>query len=188
MRPGEDFTQTLQAAIAGDSDAHALVTDAAYARLREIAGRRLAHERPGLTLQPTELVSEAWMKLAKHNTPLNDRKHFLALAARAMRQILIDHERKRRTDRRGGHLQRCEMPVELDDPREDGKTFDLIEVDLLLQKLEAIHSVRARIVEMRLFAGMDTDSIAASVNLSRTGVIAHLRSATAWLEAHLNGV
>ena len=186
MDPGEQFTQLLQAAVDGDEAAYRLVSHAAYARLREIAGQRLASERPNHTLQPTELVSEAWLKLAASTTPIQNRQHFLAIAAKAMRQILTDHARKRNRLKRGGERHRDEMPIEQHDVPEQGRTLDLLEVDLLLEKLEKVDPERARVVEMRLFAGMDQQGLADSMGLPAARVQKHLYGATAWLEAILN--
>lgn len=186
MDSGDDFTRVLRDAAAGDEHAREKIVEIAYERLRALAGVHLRSERANHTLQPTELVSEAWLKLSHRDAPVTDRTHFLRLAARVMRQILIDHERRRRTQKRGGDHHRIEMPVDLEDPTSGEKTLDLLYVNELLDQLEKIHEVRARIVELRLFGGIDTASIAESINLSRTATQVHLQSATAWLEAHLN--
>lgn len=156
-----------------------------YGELREIADRLLRREAPGHTLQPTALVHEAWFKLAGDQAPQPvDRAHFLALAARAMRQVLVDHARKRRALKRGGPLpdltiadDRLGMVVPLD---------DLIALDDALVRL-AEHGERlCRVVELRFFAGLSEDEAAEVLGVTTRTVQRDWAKARAWLHAELD--
>jgi RNA polymerase sigma factor (TIGR02999 family) len=157
-----------------------------YAELREIAGRLLRGEVVGHTLQPTALVHEAWFKLAGPNAPRPvDREHFLALSARAMRQVLVDHARRRRALKRGGAVvdltnadDRLGFAIPLD---------DLIAVDAGLTRL-AGHSERlARVVELRFFAGLSEEETARAIGVTTRTVQRDWAKARAWLHAELDG-
>ena len=156
-----------------------------YGELREIAGRLIRREAPGHTLQPTALVHEAWFKFAGEHAPQPvDRAHFLALAARAMRQVLVDHARKRRALKRGGPLpdltiadDRLGMVMPLD---------DLISLDDALKRL-AIHGERlCRVVELRFFAGLSEEEAAEVLGVTTRTVQRDWAKARAWLHAELD--
>ena len=155
-----------------------------YDELRALAGRYLRRERPNHTLQPTALVHEAWLKLARlDRIQIRDRTHFLALAASAMRQILVDHARAHRALKRGGDW----MRVTLDDSLvPDGAASDeLIALDRALLRLGE-HDERAmRIVEMRFFAGLTEAEIAESIGMSARWVRQQWAFARAWLKREM---
>jgi RNA polymerase sigma-70 factor (ECF subfamily) len=157
-----------------------------YGELREIADRLLRGEVVGHTLQPTALVHEAWFKLAGPNAPRPvDREHFLALAARAMRQVLVDHARRRRTLKRGGAAvdltiadDRLGFAIPLD---------DLIAVDDALSRLGSQNERLARVVELRFFAGLSEEETARALGVTTRTVQRDWAKARAWLHAELDG-
>jgi RNA polymerase sigma factor (TIGR02999 family) len=157
-----------------------------YAELREIANRLLRGEVTGHTLQPTALVHEAWFKLAGPKAPRPvDRTHFLALAARAMRQVLVDHARRRRALKRGGPAidlsiadDRLGFSIPLD---------DLLSVDDALTRLAERSPRLARVVELRFFAGLSEDETARALEVTTRTVQRDWAKARAWLHAELEG-
>lgn len=155
-----------------------------YAELREIADRLLRGEMTGHTLQPTALVHEAWFKLAGPRAPRPvDRTHFLALAARAMRQVLVDHARRRRALKRGGDAvdlsiadDRLGFSIPLD---------DLLSVDDALTRLGEQSPRLARVVELRFFAGLSEEETARALEVTTRTVQRDWAKARAWLHAEL---
>jgi RNA polymerase sigma factor (TIGR02999 family) len=156
-----------------------------YAELREIADRLLRGEVVGHTLQPTALVHEAWFKLAGPGAPHPvDRQHFLALAARAMRQVLVDHARRRRAQKRGG----AGIALSLADDRLGFSVplDDLIAVDDALTRLAAGNPRLARVVELRFFAGLSEDEAARALGVTTRTIQRDWVKARAWLHAELD--
>lgn len=156
-----------------------------YSELREIADRLLRREAVGHTLQPTALVHEAWFKLAGPNAPRPvDRVHFLAIAARAMRQVLVDHARRRRTRKRGGDT--IELAVADDRLGFAVPLDDLIAVDDALTRLAGRSERLARVVELRFFAGLSEDETARALEVTTRTVQRDWAKARAWLHAELD--
>ena len=146
-------------------------TSVVYAELKQLAGARLRHERADHTLSATELVHEAYLKLAHTTAEYNDKAHFMRIAARVMRQVLVDHALARKADKRGGDWLRLTltsaMPeIELGKP--DG--IDVLGLDEALTVLEALDPRQANIVELRYFAGLSIDEAATVLNLSAATV------------------
>jgi len=163
----------------GDAGAADALLPLVYEQLRAIARRQLAAERPGHTLMPTELVHEAYLKLVGAELPDSDnRVHFFAIAARAMRQVLVDHERHRRAGKRQGGER---VTLSSADPPDPHHLLDLLALDEALHKLEAIDERKARVIELRTFAGLDFDEIATVMQISRATLARDFRSARAWL-------
>ena len=160
-----------------------------YGELRRVAGRYLSKERRQHTLQPTALVHEAWMKLQhERNVRLQGRTHGLALAAQAMRRLLVDHGRHQKRDKRGGGAQ----PVVLDDLIKAAETNpvpveDLLTLEAALARLEAEDARSAQVVALRFFAGMSTPEVAEHLNVSVRTVEADWTFARAWLKRELAG-
>ncbi len=156
-----------------------------YSELRTIAGRLLRREAEGHTLQPTALVHEAWLKLAgEHDLRPADRQHFLALAARAMRQVLVDSARRRRATKRGGaavNITLTDNVSSLDVPLDD-----LIALDDALAQLAANDERLAQVVEMRFFAGLSEEEIATALEVTTRTVQRDWAKARAWLHAELS--
>jgi RNA polymerase sigma factor (TIGR02999 family) len=163
----------------GDEAASAQLLPMVYAQLRVIARRQLANERGGHTLMPTDLVHEAYLKLSDGVPPdSNDRVHFFAIASRAMRQVLVDHERHRRADKRDGGERITLSSLDPPDPRQ---SIDLLALDQALDALEKVDERKARVIELRAFGGLDFDEIAIALSISRATLARDFRTARAWL-------
>jgi RNA polymerase sigma factor (TIGR02999 family) len=190
--PG-DVTKLLAAASAGDAPAAERLFAVVYADLRRIARRQRAGQPPGATLSTTALVNEAYLRLARPgNLSVNDRVHFFAVAARAMRQIVVDHARRRNAEKRGGG----ELAVELDEGRVaaadgfaalPGREEELLALDGALDKLAEADSRLSRLVELRYFAGLTFEEIAAGMGLSDRTLKRDWRRARAFLYRELSG-
>ena len=152
----------------------------AYDELRSIAAGVLGARVGGNTLQPTALVHELYLRLAKRNDcQWQDRAHFLAIAAKAMRQILIDHARRKHADKRGGGWRRVTLSKTLDlAPVID---MDLVALNDALESLAQLHDRQARIVELRFLAGMTIPEVAHVLELSEKTIKDDWRMARAWL-------
>lgn len=184
MRGERDVTTLLQAHAAGEADALAELLPRVYEELRRIAAGRLRHERPGHTLSPTDLVHEAFLKLVPlRGLEMRERAHFHAVAARAMRQVLIDHAERRNALKRGGGL----APVTLleDVAARDQSLDDLIALGRALESLERLDERQARVVECRFFGGLSLEETAAALGISHATVSRDWTFARAWLQREL---
>ncbi|MCC6786082.1 MAG: RNA polymerase subunit sigma-70 [Planctomycetes bacterium] len=172
----------------GDASAAHEMLPLVYDELRRIAGQILRPGQGPSTLQPTALVHEAWLKLSKAaegGAQLNDRCHFLAVAARAMRQVLVNHARDRKAQKRGGGAAR----VPLDDYLGvlEAKTGSVVELDDLLMRFAADFPRPAQVVELRVFGGLTLDEAAAALGIAASTVSEDWRFARAWLMRALPG-
>ncbi len=184
MAESTDVTTLLIRWSQGDEHALEELAPILYNELRRVAGRVVQGERPGLTIQPTELVHEAYLRLADQTRlESRDRAHFLALAARAMRQILVDHWRKKNAAKRGSGLK-----VSLDDGADiaDRKPPELLDLDDALRSLAEIDERKAKIIELRYFGGMNAAEIAETLSISTATVNREVRFAQAWLHRELS--
>jgi RNA polymerase sigma-70 factor (ECF subfamily) len=157
-----------------------------YQELRRLAAGYLRRERPGQTLQPTGLVHEAYLRLMKDRQDRwQNRAHFCAIAANAMRQILIERARARGALKRGGAQPR----VTLDEALVAGgeQSFDILALDRALEKLAAIDAEQARLVELRFFGGLTVEETAEAMAISPATVKRHWAVARAWLARELEG-
>jgi RNA polymerase sigma factor (TIGR02999 family) len=169
-------------------DEHALdsLTPLVYRDLRRIAARLLRAERSGHTLQPTALVNEAYLKLAGDaKVRWQNRSHFFAVAALAMRQILVDHARGHLAAKRGGGVTVVPLEEGLVFARE--RSADLLALDRALQRLSAIDPRKTRVVELRFFAGLNNDEIAELLQISPNTVMRDWNMAKAWLRREIQG-
>lgn len=179
-----DATRLLQAAVGGDAQGSEQLLGLLYEELRAMADAQMARERGDHTLQATALVHEAWMKLFdRDGLAFDDRRHFLATAARAMRQILVDHARGRQRAKRGGGWHRVEPDVQLADER--GEELDLVVLDRALDGLRAHAPRQAQVVELRYFGGLPVEETAAVLGVSERTVMREWRFAKAWLTREL---
>lgn len=156
----------------------------AYAELRRLASSMLRSQRAGHTLQATALVHEAYLKLLGSEAPsFTSRSHFFAVAARMMRQILVDHARKHLAHKRGAGAQQVqwEDAIAYSAPRAQ----DLLDLHEALEELERVDERKSRVIEMRYFAGMTAQEIAESLEISTPTVTRDLRVAQAWLSSRL---
>jgi len=154
-----------------------------YAEMRALAGRYLAG-RFGHTLQPTALVNEAYIKLNRRETgAFESREHFLAVAARAMRQILVDHARRKAADKRNsGSVRTTLSGVAIEGANDD---LDVLVLDDALRTLAALNERHARVVELKFFAGMTTAEIGHVLDVSPATVERDWKKARAWLVVRL---
>jgi len=160
-----------------------------YDELRRIASRQMARERDGHTLQPTALVHEAWMRLANAALDLKDRAHFLAIAARVMRQILVQHARGVNAEKRGAGIPRVELKDDLDVADVSAAPFDcdLLALDDALVKLAAHDERKNQIVELKYFGGLTDQEIADAIGVATVTVRRDLKVAHAFLHWQITG-
>lgn len=181
-----ESTRLLQASAAGDPQAAEALLPLVYDELRALAARRLRGERADHSLQPTELVHEAYARLViGDEVGFQDRRHFFATAARTIRRVLVDHARARLADRRGGGAVRCTLNtgVAVDGP----ESVDLLAIDEALTKLEASSPRHAQVVQLRWFAGLDVAEAAELLGVSPATVKNDWRAARAYLKRALDG-
>jgi RNA polymerase sigma factor (TIGR02999 family) len=181
-----DITGLLQRWGAGDSGALDQLMPIVYDRLRHLARARLRAEGSGCSLDTTGLVHEAYLKLVDSPNPtLRDRGHFLGLASRVMRHLLVDHARARKAAKRGRGLASPEVEPLMWIPQND---LDAVtELDEALQRLEALDARQCRILEQRYFGGLSLEETAGALGVSLATVKRELRSARAWLALELGG-
>lgn len=176
------LTETLARWRAGDREAGGTAVEQAYKELRKIAGSLMRGERDGHTLSPTALLNETYLqKLRTVATTAENRGHFYALAARAMRQVLIEHSRKKQTQKRtapDGAGDDSFQPVQLD--------ANVLDLDRALRELRRKDSNAATIVELRHFLGMTTDEVADVLSLDSYRVRQEWEFAKVWLRQRLN--
>jgi RNA polymerase sigma-70 factor, ECF subfamily len=184
MRAEEDVTGLLVASTLGDASAHDALWSAVYEELRRMAHRELRHERGDQTLGTTGLVHEAYLKLVGlDRVEWQNRAHFYAIAAQAMRRILINHAVGRRAKKRGGGV----VPVTLDDASDealvmaDERADELVMLDEALERLKALNQRHAQVVECRFFGGMSIEDTAAALDVSPATVKRDWTAARAWL-------
>lgn len=185
MPPGNDVTELLIRWNAGDESALDALMPVVYRELQQIAHRYLRRESPDHTLQTTALVNEAYLKLIEQrNANWQNRAHFFAVAAQAMRRILVDYARERLAGKRGGSVEK----ISLGDDAIDvsiARAEELLLLDEALKKLHAFDPARSRVVELRYFGGLSVEETAAALDISDRTVERHWRVAKAWLYREL---
>ena len=182
-----DLTRVLDAAAAGDPRAARELLPLVYDELRRLAAARLAHEAPGQTLDATALVHEAYLRLVgpADARRWKDRGHFFAAAAQAMRNLLVDHARRKRRDKHGGGRRRVELDESV--PAPAGREPDLLALDEALTRLAAADPEAAAVVQLRYFAGLSVEQAAEALGTSRATAYRHWAFARAWLLHELGG-
>ena len=182
--PSADVTGLLRQWEKGDHDALNRIVPLVYAELRQIARRRLGGERAAQSISPTVLVHDAYLRLMDvRQARFRDRAHFLAMASRVMRRLLIDRARARRAARRGGGAEVIEWEDDL--VASDAQADALSDLDEALTRLEAIDPRQGQIVEQRYFGGLTLEETAEAIGISLATVKRELRFAHAWLAAEL---
>lgn len=178
-----EITRLLVDWSAGDDSAADRLMPLVYTELHAIASRFMRDEHAAATLQPTALIHEAYLRLVGSDVSWEGRRHFLAIAARTMRRVLVDHARSRLRDKRGGGA----VSVTLEDSPsgEVGDPIDVIAVDEALEKLAAIDERKARAVELHYFAGLEYEEIARALDVSPATVHRDLRFAKRWIHDQL---
>ena len=175
-----DNPAILDALTKGDTGAPAALVESLYDELRQLAAGKMFREAPGQTLQATALVHEAWLRLMRDKKRrFENRTHFLAAAAEAMRRILIERARRRHAVRHGGELERAYVEVDmLGSPAEDEK---LLLLNDALDNLERRHPAQAQVVKLRYFAGMTNEEIAELLKVSVSSIKNYWVFSKAWL-------
>jgi RNA polymerase sigma factor (TIGR02999 family) len=182
-----DVTQILAAVEAGDPRAAGELLPLVYDELRRLAAARMAEEKPGQTLQATALVHEAYLRLVGGETPQrwDSRRHFFAAAAEAMRRILVESARRKRSAKHGGRRARIDLDEALivgDAPR-----HDLLDLDELLDQLASADPRAAELVKLRFFAGLTGDQAAEVLDIAPRSADLLWAYARAWLFERLQG-
>lgn len=180
-----EITALLAAWGNGDQAALDLLMPLVYDELRRMAHRYLGRERVGHTLQSAALVNEAYLKLlGERQMDWQNRAHFFAVAAHAMRQILVDYARTRNRDRRGGGAQRVSLVEALSVASEE--TAELVALDDALNGLAAFDERKSKVAELRFFGGLSVEETAEVLHVSPVTVMREWRLAKAWLYRELN--
>ena len=182
--PAGNVTAILRAARRGNREAADRLLPLVYAELHKLAQARMSRQPAGSTLQPTALVNEAYLRLiGKADLHLESRRHFFFAAARAMRDILVEHARGKARSRRGGGRRRVgldESSASVGPPPED-----VLAVHEALGELEKQDPLKAQIVNLRYFAGMTADEAARVLGISESTLHRHWRFTSAWLKQRL---
>ena len=181
MTPMNEVTRILSGIEAGDPHAAAQLLPLVYDELRKLAAQKLAQEQPGQTLQATALVHEAYIRLVDVDQVRNwnSRGHFFAAAAEAMRRILVESARRKRRSKHGGGWVR--RPLDEIDAAAPEAADDLVDLDEALDQLAAKDPVKAKLVELRSFAGLTLDEAAKVLDISPSTADRHWAYARAWL-------
>jgi RNA polymerase sigma factor (TIGR02999 family) len=189
-----EVTRILSAIENGDPHAAEQLLPLVYDELRRLAAQRLAQEKPGQTLEATALVNEAYVRLvsqqpdAQAGANWDNRGHFFAAAAEAMRRILIDQARSKQSHKRGGRLRRVDLDAAslLAAPEEDAAE-DLLALDEALRQFEMEEPVKARLVKLRYFAGLSLPQAAQALDISQATAKRYWVYARSWLYGKLHG-
>jgi len=180
----ENITAILQSWDRDPELAMGQLTPVLYAELRKLAASYLRRERPNHTLQPTALINEAYLRLMDQPTPAwRDRAHFFGVAARIMRQILVDFARRYRAAKRDGGMQVTLEPGAL---ASLDRSEELLAVDEALEKLRAVDPRKCQVIELRYFGGLTRDEIAEALSLTLPTVKRDLSLGEAWLRRALD--
>jgi RNA polymerase sigma factor (TIGR02999 family) len=181
-----EILDELRASGGATPEARNRLYDAVYEELKKVANGLMRSERPGHTLQPTALVNEAYLKIfGRSETEWRDRKHFLGVATRAMRQVLVDHARRRSADKRGGGWDRITFnnAITSTNHPETG----ILELDRALDRLAELSQRMVRVVEFRVFGGLSHDEIADMLSVSSRTAANDWSVARRWLARELAG-
>lgn len=155
-----------------------------HALLRQLAARHLQGESRGFTLNPTDLVHEAWLRMAGLRLPFVDRSHFLRVASTQMRRVLVDSARRKSALRRGAFAQRLTLRSDLQGSQDDG--LQVVELDLLLTALARADARKAQIAELHYFGGLTQDETAEALGISAATVVRELRFLRSWIGSQLD--
>lgn len=180
-----DVTRILSSIEQGDPHAAGELLPLVYDELRRLAAARLLREPPGQSVQPTMLVHEAYLRLVDTDAAphWNGRGHFFAAAAEAMRRILIENARRKRSERHGGQMRRVDL--ETVDPGAREREDELLDLDEALGRLEERWPEKAQLVKLRYFVGMTIPEAAETMGISHATAERHWTFARAWLHAQI---
>jgi RNA polymerase sigma factor (TIGR02999 family) len=182
-----NVTRILSQIESGDFNAAGQLLPLVYEELRKLAAVKLAHEKPGQTLQATALVHEAYLRLVGGDRPQkwNSRGHFFAAAAEAMRRILVEQARQKRSLKGGGAFHRVSPTVNY--PETQQPVLDLIALNQAIEKLEKERPRQAELVKLRFFAGLTVDQAASILGISSSTADTDWSYARAWLQLAMGG-
>lgn len=169
----------------GDQSALELLTAAVYDQLRRLAAGHMSREREGHTLCATAVVHEAYLRMLGKDMEWQDRSHFLALASREMRRLLVDHARGKKREKRGGEWQRVTFTSAGEGALAGGDAVDVLAVDEALEKLAAFDERKARITDLIVFGGLTSAETAEALGISEPTVNRDWKMAKAWLQHEL---
>ncbi len=180
-----EVTRILSAIDQGDPHAAEKLLPLVYDELRKLAAAKLAQEKPGQTLQATALVHEAYLRLVGNESDVhwNSRGHFIAAAAEAMRRILVDNARHKKTEKHGGQRKRIDLSQA--EPMTDADLDSLLDLDQVLTALAVEDPEAAEVAKLRLFAGLSVEEAAQALGKSRANAYREWAYARAWLHARL---
>lgn len=181
-----EVTRILSQIESGDPSSAEKLLPLVYDELRKLAAAKLSHEKPGMTLQATALVHDAYLRLVdvEQAQQWDSRGHFFAAAAEAMRRILVENARHKGRDKRGGNWQK--VPLDQVEPPVEFPQFDLLAIDEALASFEAEDPDAAQLVKLRFFAGLSLTEAANSLGISRTSAYQQWSYARAWLSCFLS--
>jgi RNA polymerase sigma factor (TIGR02999 family) len=185
-----DFTQILSAIEQGDPQAAEQLLPLVYDELRKLAAEKMAQEKPGQTLQATGLVHEAYVRLVgpDQNKKWENRGHFFAAAAEAMRRILVEQARRKHSQKRGGGMRQVELDADIMlGPPDDRPAEDLLALDEALQQFESEDPLRASLVKLRYFSGLSIQEAATALGISIATAKRHWVYARSWLYGKVQG-
>jgi RNA polymerase sigma factor (TIGR02999 family) len=182
-----EVTQILSAIEQGDPRAAEQLLPLVYDALRNLAAHRLAEEKPGQTLQPTALVHEAYLRLVnvEQAQRFNNSGHFFAAAAEAMRRILVENARRKKTEKRGGKRQRIDLSQA--EPMSRAEPDVVLDLDAMLTVLAGEDPEAATVAKLRIFAGLSVEETAQALSVSRAQAYRQWTYARAWLHSRLAG-
>jgi RNA polymerase sigma factor (TIGR02999 family) len=180
-----DVTQILSRIDSGDPTAAEQLLPLVYDELRRLASQKLAHEKPGQTLEATALVHEAYLRLVKSEgvQHWSSRRHFFLAAAESMRRILVENARRKKRLKRGGDRKRIDLPEQL--TLDESSSDELLDLDAALERFGQVEADKAEVVKLHFFAGLKLSDIAQLLGLSEVTVKRHWRYARAWLHKDL---
>jgi RNA polymerase sigma factor (TIGR02999 family) len=183
-----DVTQILNAIERGDARATDELLPLVYEELRLLAAQKLSHESPGQTLQATALVHEAYIRLVgEERQSWDSRGHFFAAAAEAMRRILVESARRKKTQRKGGDCRRVDLAASDAVGEDDLHSNDFLVLDQAIEKLSRKDELKANVVKLRYFAGLTIEQTACSLRISPATAKRYWTYARAWLIREMGG-
>lgn len=185
VNPGPQITELLQMHRSGDNHALETLFPIVYEELHRIASSMMRGERGNHTLQPTALVNEAYLRLIGNTTSeYENKQHFIAISARVMRQVLVDHARAKKAEKRGGDF--IKVTLSTRNSAEDYDLTEILAIDSALDKLSQLSERQARVVELRYFSGLEIEEVAQVLGISAGTVKRDWTVAKAWLFRELS--
>ena len=188
MSSPEDITLLLRSIEEGNEGAIDELFPLVYDELRGLASKHFRHQPAEHTLQPTALIHEAYIRMVRTDElAVRDRAHFFALASRVMRQLLVDHCRRRRSSKRGGSWLQVSLDRQSAPTADSDHALEVLALDEALSELAALDERKSRVVELRYFGGLNTNEVATALGVSTRTVDSDWAMARAWLRRRIEG-